>query len=279
MSVPAWVLPAVAGGAFSVVTGVVASQFYDTCLFYARRLARWSARRRYRDVARAEMRAEEWAAFVSDCSGRVSALIAAIHFAARALVTSSERSMPAAAAFPADLPEPLTLQLNFAPYRKQDAAVWFFRTMRMKSEFDCLRHDIDVAVAAHGMQYWFTPFSERLQRLARATGSVGWVTAGDNVNQLYEALNHTETADDIGFQSQTFAGGGGRLPPPPIPNTTPAETQVEAFCHAVRRCRHDIQQLAGPPHLRRGKLLLVRLAGAIADENAAVALILGRRYR
>jgi hypothetical protein len=52
----------------------------------ARKLVRWSAHRRYAPPSRAELRAEELAAYIDDRPGRLFKLITALGFAAAAVV-------------------------------------------------------------------------------------------------------------------------------------------------------------------------------------------------
>ncbi len=65
MNAGGWLLSAI----ISVVLGLAVNECSELSPALARRIARWSAGRRYRDAARAEERAEELAAYINDRPG------------------------------------------------------------------------------------------------------------------------------------------------------------------------------------------------------------------
>jgi hypothetical protein len=64
----------------AVITGLVANECCALAPWCARKLVRWSARRQYTDPARAEARAEEWAALIDSRPGNLFKLITALAF-------------------------------------------------------------------------------------------------------------------------------------------------------------------------------------------------------
>jgi len=103
MNAGGWLLSAI----ISVVLGLAVNECSELSPALARRIARWSAGRRYRDAARAEERAEELAAYINDRPGKLFKLIVALGFAARALGRTGERPPAPVIAVPSRLPEPV----------------------------------------------------------------------------------------------------------------------------------------------------------------------------
>lgn len=71
----------------AIVTSLAVNECCDVSPWAARKLVRWSARRRYVPPARAELRAEELAAYIDDRPGRLFKIITALGFAAAAVMT------------------------------------------------------------------------------------------------------------------------------------------------------------------------------------------------
>lgn len=71
----------------AILTGLIVNECCDMSPWLARKLVRWSAHRRYTPAARAELRAEELAAYIDDRPGRLFKLITALGFAIAAVVT------------------------------------------------------------------------------------------------------------------------------------------------------------------------------------------------
>lgn len=71
----------------TIITGLAVNECCDVSPWLARKLVRWSAHRRYAPPARAELRAEELAAYIDDSPGKLFRLITALGFAAAAVVT------------------------------------------------------------------------------------------------------------------------------------------------------------------------------------------------
>jgi hypothetical protein len=68
----------------ATVLGLVVNELCDVSPWIAHRLVRWSARQRYVDSSRAEIRAEELAALINDRPGKLFKLCTAVLFAASA---------------------------------------------------------------------------------------------------------------------------------------------------------------------------------------------------
>ncbi|MFI7033598.1 hypothetical protein ACIBK1_33190 [Microbispora rosea] len=66
--------------AFAVVSGLLINECSDVAPWIARALAVWSARLRYADKARAQIRAEELAALINDRPGKLFKLLTALAF-------------------------------------------------------------------------------------------------------------------------------------------------------------------------------------------------------
>jgi hypothetical protein len=71
----------------AIITGLVVNECCDVSPWIARKLVRWSARRRYAPPSRAKLRAEELAAYIDDRPGKLFKLITALGFVAAAIVT------------------------------------------------------------------------------------------------------------------------------------------------------------------------------------------------
>jgi hypothetical protein len=77
----------------AIALSLVVEAFCDVSLWVARKLVRWSARRRYTDPSRAEIRAEELAALIDELPGKPLKLITALGFAAVAIIVSVSRKL------------------------------------------------------------------------------------------------------------------------------------------------------------------------------------------
>ena len=73
-----------AGVLLATALGLVTNELCDISPWIAHRLVRWSARQRYVDSTRAEIRAEELAALINDRPGKLFKLCTAVLFAASA---------------------------------------------------------------------------------------------------------------------------------------------------------------------------------------------------
>jgi Anaphase-promoting complex subunit 4 WD40 domain len=80
----------VAGG---VVLALAVNEFCDVCPWGAAKLVRWSARLRYTDPERAEVRAEELAALIESRPGKLFKLITALGFVLVAIRAWAERAI------------------------------------------------------------------------------------------------------------------------------------------------------------------------------------------
>jgi hypothetical protein len=75
----------------TIVCGLAVNEYCDCSPWLARRLVRWSARRRYTDQARAQLRADELAALIDERPGKLFKLATAIGFAVAATVIQARR--------------------------------------------------------------------------------------------------------------------------------------------------------------------------------------------
>jgi mycothiol system anti-sigma-R factor len=78
---------------FAIATGLAANECCELTPWCSRKLARWSAYRRYTDPARAQARAEELAAVINDRPGNLLKLTTALTFAGGAAIVSTRRSI------------------------------------------------------------------------------------------------------------------------------------------------------------------------------------------
>ncbi|MGW3650014.1 hypothetical protein [Streptomyces sp. NPDC000878] len=76
----------------ATVVALLTNEFCDVSPWIAKRLVGWAARRSYRDPARAEVRAEEWAALIDERPGKLFKLFTATGFFLGALAASTKRS-------------------------------------------------------------------------------------------------------------------------------------------------------------------------------------------
>ena len=76
----------------AVGVGLLVNELYDLSSWWARKLVRWSASRRYSDRARAEARAEELAAVIIDRPGSLFKLVTAIGFVSEAALAATRRT-------------------------------------------------------------------------------------------------------------------------------------------------------------------------------------------
>jgi diguanylate cyclase (GGDEF)-like protein len=75
----------------SVLLGLLVNEGCDISPWLARRLVRWSARRRYGNITRADVRAEELAALIDERPGKLFKLLTALGFAATAVAVGTRR--------------------------------------------------------------------------------------------------------------------------------------------------------------------------------------------
>jgi len=78
---------------FAIATGLAANECCELTPWCSRKLAQWSAYRRYSDPARAQARAEELAAVINDRPGNLLKLITGLSFAGGAAIVSTRRSI------------------------------------------------------------------------------------------------------------------------------------------------------------------------------------------
>jgi membrane protein YdbS with pleckstrin-like domain len=123
----------------AVVLGLIVNEFSDVSPWLARRLVAWSARQRYGDTARAEIRAEELGAVINDRPGKLFKLGTGVRFASAALAVRLRRLVarepqPGDEPLPEDvLPFPRVLPEEDEPSRL--VARYLFPTERYRGEW------------------------------------------------------------------------------------------------------------------------------------------------
>jgi membrane protein YdbS with pleckstrin-like domain len=163
----------------AVVLGLIVNEFSDVSPWLARRLVAWSARQRYGDTARAEIRAEELGAVINDRPGKLFKLGTGVRFASAALAVRlrrlvSREPQPADEPIPEDvLPFARVLPEEDEPSRL--VARYLFPTERFRGEWR--RHWIHplkrLAVIA-----LYTVFGIWATILRIKPQYVGWIVAG-----------------------------------------------------------------------------------------------------
>jgi hypothetical protein len=75
----------------AVGLGLLVNECCEVSPWAARRLVRWSARRRYAETVRAELRVEELTSLINDLPGKLFKLVTAVCFVAVAVVLPGKR--------------------------------------------------------------------------------------------------------------------------------------------------------------------------------------------
>ncbi|GEM_PF-3668786 len=134
--------------ALALLLGLVVNEFSDLSPWLARTLVAWSARLRYGDTARADIRAEELAALINDRPGKLFKLATGIRFASAALAVrlrrlASNQPQPVEGPAPDDL---LSSARRFLPMEFRPSLLverYLFPSERFRGEWR--RHPIHLA--------------------------------------------------------------------------------------------------------------------------------------
>lgn len=104
---------------FAIITGLAINECCDVAPWLARKLVRWSARRRYAPPSRAELRAEELAAYIDDCPGKLFKLFTALIFAIKAVAIRRKVALAVAPPNPLWWPTAPAISIN---YQNEDSS-------------------------------------------------------------------------------------------------------------------------------------------------------------
>lgn len=170
----------------AIITGLAVNECCDVSPWAARKLVRWSARRRYAPPSRAELRAEELAAYIDVRPGRLFKLITALGFAVAAIVT---RKVPlgVAPAIPLWWPTTLTVPVHYGDYGYDNGfgnanalavgQAWY----QLTSEVRNAAKEVGV-----GSRSW----GRCVKELQKLTGDDRWTLIERNLG-LLEKVNHS----------------------------------------------------------------------------------------
>lgn len=164
---------------FAVIAGLAVNECCDASPWIARKLVRWSARRRYAPPSQAELRAEELAAYIDDCPGKLFKLITALCFAATALAT---RKIAPDIAPSAPLWWPTTPVVPVHYAETDDPRHPNARAMRQS--WNQLTDEVRQAASTLGVGS--ASWRRCLKDLQRITGDTRWVVVSRNLDLLEE---------------------------------------------------------------------------------------------
>ncbi len=176
----------VLGIIIGLITGLVVSECCDVSPWVARKLVRWSARRRYVPPTHAELRAEELAAYIDDCPGRLFKLIIALGFAAAAAVVTRKVAPTVAPLDPLWQPTTLTVPVHY-----EEGGEWREDRRRPKAHVVhqswCQLTD-EVCKAAKEVGVGSRSWRRCVKELRRITGDERWMLVAKNL-ELLEEIN------------------------------------------------------------------------------------------
>lgn len=236
----------------TIITGLVINEFGEVSPWAARKLARWSARRRYANPARADTRAEELAALIDERPGKLFKLITALGFAAAAVVSRKSANLASAAPLtPLWQPVPLTPSAKFdsvfvntlgshassaevAPMSKEQRDA---RIQAVRQAWRLLTDDIHQA--AMDMSLASRSWRRCLKRLRRITRDDRWTLITQNVSQLYKISKNCGSHPFVGHAD---AGSTTNIP---------TESTIISYRTSTESVRRDIHRLTGS---RRGSV-------------------------
>lgn len=188
-----------------LITGLVVSECCDVSPWVARKLVRWSASRRYVPPARAELRAEELAAYIDDCPGRLFKLIIALGFAAVAVVTRKV-AYTVAPLDPLWRPTTLTVPVDY-----EECGEWRDDRRRPKAHVVhqawCQLTD-EVCDAAREVGVGSRSWRRCIKELRRITGDERWTLVAKNLDLLEEINNSSAKIKREKYMEGTGAPGG-----------------------------------------------------------------------
>jgi hypothetical protein len=167
----------------AIGTGLVVNECCDVSPWAARKLVRWSAHRRYAPPSRAEIRAEELAAYIDDCPGKLFKLINALCFATVAIVTGK---IAPDVASPIPLWWPTTSAVPFC-YSSRDVApfqaIWNHpNAYAIDRGWILLAAEVQNAAQKVGVKS--RSWRRSLKKLIKVTGDDRWTLVLRNVSHL-----------------------------------------------------------------------------------------------
>jgi hypothetical protein len=226
----------------AIISGLAVNECCDLSPALARVIVRWSARRHYRNPARAAERAEELAAYINDRPGKLFKLIVAVHFAAAALVTCRELRGSTLTAPSFQPARSVTVEFSSEkPYDPgTDDGLWFGRIGQMKQAWQAIEGDVKVAARPAARR---GDLQARLSRLAEATGDSRWDLIAANIAQLQHPAGHfSKPVHRDGANLGQFGYAPGITVAEPV--MVPAESTVNTYLAAAKQIRDDIRELA-----------------------------------
>jgi hypothetical protein len=117
-----------------VILGLLINECCEVSPWLARRLVRWSARRRYADPSRAEIRAEELAGLIDSRPGKLFKLVTALGFVLTAAAVCLGRAV---ANRTPDKIKRLTLSLVLR--RRSSSGPWLFTDIQLSRRHELTR--------------------------------------------------------------------------------------------------------------------------------------------
>ncbi|MGH3804078.1 MAG: hypothetical protein ACRDTD_28880 [Pseudonocardiaceae bacterium] len=169
----------------AIITGLAVSELSEVCPWAARKLIRWSAHRRYAPASRAELRAEELAAYLDDRPGRLLKLITALGFTAAALMT--RKTAPAVAPLKA-LRQPTALTFRFY-FGNSESTVFRSHPNARAMRQSWYQLTVDIRNVAKEVGVAGRSWRRCIKKLRRITGDDRWTLIARNLDLLEEISN------------------------------------------------------------------------------------------
>ncbi len=209
----------------AIITGLAANECCDVSPWAARKLVRWSARRRYAPPARAELRAEELAALIDDRPGKLFKLITALGFAAAAIVI---RKVSLGVAPPTP-----TVSIHY-----EETDYLGHPNVRAMHRAWCQLAD-EVRNGARELGVGSRSWRRCIRKLRRITGDERWLLVARNLDFLLDEINS-------GVKSRLVGGGraGGTILVT-YRYSIPTDSTVTHYQADVETARADIRRLTG----------------------------------
>lgn len=225
---------------FAIITGLAVNECCDVSPWAARKLVRWSAHRRYVPPARAELRAEELAAFIDDRPGRLFKLITALGFAAAAVV-ARKVSPGVAPSDPLWWPTTLTVPVHY----EDGGGLGYSKDRAMRHAWYQLTDEVRNAAKEVGVgsRSW----RRCIKELRRITGDDRWTLVEKNFD-LLEEINKSREKPTVNHSGYI----GGHLyvvywwSIPTDLTITHYQTAVETACAEICRLTSDFLLGAAP---------------------------------
>ncbi|MGH3811327.1 MAG: hypothetical protein ACRDUV_02575 [Pseudonocardiaceae bacterium] len=222
----------------AIITGLAVNECCDVSPWAARKLVRWSARRRYAPPARAELRAEELAAYIDARPGRLFKLITALGFAVAAVAT---RKIASAVAPPNPLWQPTTLTIP-VHYQDREWSGWNgYPKDRVVHQAWCQLTD-EVCNAAKEVSVGSRSWRRCIDELRRVTGDERWTLVARNLDLLGE-INNSSPKIRRTVDLSDMGSGSCRIPCTVYYWSFPAKSTIKHYQAAVETARSEIRRL------------------------------------